>query len=45
MDDEELKQFCYTVGILVKAEWDRSKVMHAISLAMYDASAAKIANK
>ena len=45
MSDEQIKSFCSSVGIQIKPDWDRSKLMHAIALAMYDASATKVANK
>lgn len=45
MSDEQLRSFCSSVGIQIKVGWDRSKIMHTIALAMYDASAAKINSK
>lgn len=45
MSDEQLKSFCNSVGIQIKLDWDRSKLLHAIALAMYDASAASVAAK
>jgi len=45
MSDEQIRSFCNSVGVQIKNDWDRSKLMHAIALAMYDASAAKITGK
>ena len=44
MSDEQLRSFCNSVGVQTKPEWERSKLLHAIALAMYDASASKVAN-
>lgn len=45
MDDRELVNFCNSVGIQIRPDWNSTKIFHAITMAMYDASAAKIDGK
>jgi hypothetical protein len=45
MDEGQLRQFCHSVGVQLKPEWRRPQIMHAIVMATYEASAARVEGK